>query len=97
MLIRNVLDLVFANHNQMIYYIDPQNRTIINQEVEAGYSQQLSELSSFEILANRRLDNNFTKQDVFNTQVSGLSLIHILSKDIPMRKKMLIRKHYLLF
>lgn len=74
MLIRNVLDLVFANHNQMIYYIDPQNRTIINQEVEAGYSQQLSELSSFEILANRRLDNNFTKQDVFNTQISGGAL-----------------------
>lgn len=74
MLISKVLDSVDTNNSQLIYYIDPQNRTIINQEIEAGYSQKLGELSALEILKNRKLPVNYTKQDVFHTQVSGGAL-----------------------
>lgn len=71
MLISMVLNLIEENRSNEIYYIDPQNRTVINQEIEGGYSYQLKNISSLEILLNRKLDNNFTKQDVFNTQLSG--------------------------
>ena len=71
MLVSKILELVETRSSADVYYIDPQNRTVIDQEIEGGYSQDLQEVSPLEILLNRKRENNFTKQDVFNTQLSG--------------------------
>lgn len=47
MLVSKILDLVETRGSVDIYYIDPQNRTVIDQEIEGGYSQDLQKISSF--------------------------------------------------
>ena len=111
LLISKIIDLALENKNQKIYYVDPCNRTVFDQETEAGYSKSLSDVSLIDILANRRRSINFTKQDVFDTQVSGGALAFselvkrfelyqstiekFLQKSIKLKKPDIISEDYL--